>query len=358
MDRARIAVIGTGWWATEHHIPSLMAYESAELAGLADTDADKLRMAAERFEVAATFTDHRDLLGSGLVDGVVVATPHVSHFAIARDALEAGVHVLVEKPMALTAVDARELVERAEAGGRHLIVGYTFNYTEHARRAYEIVHSGEIGSVQLVSGVFASVARSFYAGQPEDYREVLFPFAVTPPRADSYRDPAICGGGQGQTQMTHALGMALWVIGARPVEAYAYMENHDVNVDLIDATAFRLDNGVIGTLAATGNLRPGQPQQQGWTYYGTDGFLVQDMVGGRLTLHRHNGTSEYFPGLREAEIYPAEAPARALVELIRGSSESRSPGSSGAHVVELLECVYRSVAEHRPVRVDELGLRG
>lgn len=355
MPRARIGVIGTGWWATQHHIPAALGHPDAELAGLADTDADKLKLVGDAFGVDAIYTDHRELLGSGLVDGVVVATPHATHFAIAHDALEAGVHVLVEKPMALRAVEAHDLVERAEARGRHLMVGYTFHYTEHARLAHEIVRSGGIGTVQLMSGVFASAVRSFFAGQPEDYRDVLFPYPIAPPRADSYQDPAISGGGQGQTQVTHALGMAMWVTGARPVEAYAGMENHGLDVDLVDAIAFRLDGGAIGTLAATGNLRPGQPQQQGWTYYGSDGFLVQDMVGGKLSLYSHDGKTQDFSDLPEAEIYPAEAPACAFVDLIRGRGENRSPGSSGARVVELLECAYRSAAENRPVRVAELG---
>lgn len=358
-DPARIGVIGTGWWATQHHIPSLLAYEGARLTSLADTDANKLEAAAEHFGIDAIYTDHRDMLASGRVDGVVIATPHASHYPIARDALDAGVHVLLEKPMALHAPDARDLVERAAQRGLHILVGYTFHYTEHARLAHEIVRSGRIGTVQLVSGIFSSIVRSFFAGRPEDYRDILHPFRVTGPRTDSYSDPAICGGGQGQTQATHALGMALWVTGARPVEAFAYMESHSLDVDLVDAVTFRLDGGEIGTpigtLAATGNLRPGQRQQQGWTYFGSIGVLHQDMVGGRLSIQLHDAREESFRDLPDDQIYPGEAPARALADVISGVGENRSPGSSGAHVVELLECAYRSSSEGRAVRVEELG---
>ncbi len=356
-DPTRIGVVGTGWWATQHHIPSLLDYAGARLTALADADAGKLEAAAEHFGIDAIYMDHHDLLSSELIDGVVIATPHASHYTIARDALDAGVHVLLEKPMVLTGSDARDLVVRAEHRGLHLMVGYTFHYTEHARLAHEIVRSGRIGEVQLVSGVFSSIARSFFAGEPEDYRDVLHSFEVTGPRTDSYSDPAICGGGQGHTQGTHALGMALWVTGARPVEAFAYMENHALDVDLVDAITFRLDAGAIGrpigVLAATGNLRPGQRQQQGWTYFGSEGVLFQDMVGGRLSLELHGARAESFPDLPEDQVYPAEAPARALADVISGVGENRSPGSSGACVVELLECAYRSGTEGRPVRVDE-----
>jgi predicted dehydrogenase len=348
----RIGVIGTGWWATQHHIPSLASYEGAELTCLADADPTKLDAASNAFGVSRTFGDHRALVGSGLVDGVVIATPHSSHYEIARDAIDAGLHVLIEKPMVLHAADAWDLVERAEAKNVHLIVGYTFHYTEHARICRELVSSGAIGELQLLSGVFASIVRSFYAGDPEDYRDALFAFGVTAPRPDTYSDPAISGGGQGQTQMTHALGMAMWVTGAKAESAFAYMENHSLGVDLVDAIAFRLRGGVVGTLAATGNLRPAQPQQQGWTYYGSEGFVVQDMVNGRLEVHTSDGRDEVFPPLDDA--YPAEAPVRALADLIAGRGENRSPGRSAAPVVELLECAYRSAELQRPVSVDEL----
>jgi predicted dehydrogenase len=353
MTTPRIGVIGTGWWATQHHIPSLASYKGAELTCLADTDTGKLKVAAERFGVADVFADHRDLIDSGLAEGVVIATPHATHYPIARDALDAGLHVLLEKPMVLKATDAWDLVERADTRKLHLLVGYTFHYTEHARIAREVVSSGAIGDVQLLSGIFASIVRSFYEGAPEDYRDVMFRFPVTPPASDTYSDPAISGGGQGQTQVTHALGMALWVTGARPLECFAYTENHSLDVDLVDALAFRLEGNVVGTLASTGDLRPGQTQQQAWTYYGSEGFLTQDMVNGMLSLHRIDGREERFPDLAEDEIYPAEAPSRALADLIAGNGENRSPASSAAHVVELLECAYLSVALGRPVRTDE-----
>jgi predicted dehydrogenase len=352
--KARIGVVGTGWWATRHHIPALLEYPGAELVALADTDTDKLKAASERFAVPDVFDDHTALIRSGLVDGVVIATPHASHYEIARDVLDAGLHVLIEKPMVLTARHAWDLVERAEAQKRHLLVGYTFHYTDHAALAYDIVRSGKIGDLELITGVFSSIVRSFYEGRPEDYREVLFEFPVTPPRPDSYRDPAISGGGQGQTQATHALGMALWVTGLRPLEAFAYMARHGLDVDLVDAIAFRLDGDVIGTLASTGNLRPGQPQQQGWTYYGSKGYLVQDMTGGKLSLSTNDGHDEHFPDLAEEDIYPAHAPACALADLICGTGTNRSPGTSAAHVVALLEAAYRSAAQGRPVGIDEL----
>ena len=128
MRRAKIGVIGAGWWATQAHIPSLRTYEKADLVGVADPDAEKLRAAATYYEVDGTFEDYRDLLRR--VEGVVIAVPHAYHYEIARDALDAGVHVLVEKPMVLTADHAWDLVERARQKGLELMVGTTFQFTD------------------------------------------------------------------------------------------------------------------------------------------------------------------------------------------------------------------------------------
>ena len=164
MTTARMGVIGAGWWSTQAHIPSLRTYEKADLVGIADPDPERLAAAAGYYEVQETYEDFHDLLAE--VDGVVIAVPHKYHYEIARDALDAGVHVLVEKPMVLTAAHAWDLVDRAEAKGLHLMVGTTFQFTSHARRIREIVQSGGIGDLLYVSGLFASMVDSFYRGRP------------------------------------------------------------------------------------------------------------------------------------------------------------------------------------------------
>lgn len=354
MDRARIGVIGTGWWATQFHIPSLMEYGRAELVAFADPDARNLAAADARWPGRRLHEDYRELLSAGEVDGVVIAVPHAFHYEIARAALEAGVHALVEKPMVLRADEAWDLVERARGRDLHLMVGYTYQFTRHARRARELVGGGRIGELLFVSGLFASMVEAYYRGRPEEYREV-FEFPVTGPGASTYSDPAVAGGGQGQTQITHAMGMVFWVTGRRATEVSALMERFDLPVDLVDAIAYRLDNGAVGTMGSTGSLRPHQPQQQEFRYYGSEGFVLQDFLRGTLTVHFNDGTVEAVPDLAEDEIYPAHLPARALVDLILDGGENLAPPEPGAITVEFLEAAYRSAETGRPVRPDELG---
>ena len=151
------------------------------------------------------------------------------------------------------------------------------------------------------------------------------------------------------------MGMVFWVTGRQATEVAAFMENHDLAVDLVDAIGYRLDNGAVGTMGSTGSIRPNQPSQQELRYYGTEGFLLQELIHGRLAVHYNDGTSEEFPDLTEEELYPAGAPSRALVDLVLGEGENVAPGETGAVTVEFLEAAYRSAEEGgRPVRTDEL----
>ena len=353
MAEPRIGVIGAGWWATQFHMPSLKSYEKADLVAVADLKPDKLARAAEYYEIENTYLDHTELLASG-IDGVVIAVQHAYHYRVARDALDAGVHVLVEKPMTLKASEAWDLVDRANRRNLHLMVGYTYQFTRHAEAARQIVQSGRIGDLQFVSGIFTSMVESYLRGKPQDYASV-FRFPLTGPEESTYSDPALAGGGQGMLQVTHPMGMVMWVTGLRATRVFALMESFDLQVDLVDAFSYRLDNGAVGTISSTGGVRPGQPSDQYLVYFGNKGFVRQDLMNGRLDAHFHDGTSEAFPDLAPDEVYPAHAPSRGLVDLIQGQGENRAPGAQGARTVEFLEAGYQSARSGSPVSVDSLS---
>lgn len=354
MSVPRVGVIGTGWWATQFHLPALVEYDGVELVALADPDRGKLDAAAERFGVERTYEEPHQLLEADDIDGVMIVVPHAYHHELAKAALDAGLHVFVEKPMVLTAAHAWDLVRTARAADLHLTVGYTYQYTRGAAAVRDAIQSGAIGELIHVAGLFASMVESYYRGQPDDYRDV-FAFPVTGPSAGTYSDPAISGGGQAMTQITHAMGMVLWASGRRATEVSAYMANRDLKVDLVDAVAYQLDNGAIGTMAATGSLAPGQPQQQEFRYYGTEGFILQDLLGGTVSVHRNDGTSDDLdPPLAEDELYPAHLPSRGFADLIAGSGTNLGPAEPAAHVVEFLEAAYRSAEHGGPVRIADL----
>lgn len=354
MDKARMAVIGAGWWATQFHIPGLLGYDRAEIVGVADRDPAKLEAVKQTFGIEALFTDYREMLAQARPQGVVLAVPHALHYPIARDVLNAGVNLMMEKPMTLSADEAWELVDLARRQGLYLTVGYPWNYTSHANTVREAVRSGSIGEIQLVSGLFASMVLEYLRGNPEAYRRI-FKFPVTGPGEQTYSNPEVAGGGQGHLQVTHLAGLMFWVTGLRPAEVFAFMESFDLRVDLVDAIAVRFDNRAVGTLSSTGGIAPDQQLAGGETHeiriYGTKGSIILNPIPGQLTIRLADGRVQEFPQLTAAESYPAEATARNLADLILGGGSTCGSGEIGAITVDLLDAAYRSARTGSKVEV-------
>ena len=348
MRKARIGVVGAGWWSTEHHIPSLIDYDRVELVGLVDPKPDKLALAADHYSVESRYATHEELLEVPELDGVVISIPHIYHYEVARDALDAGVNVLLEKPMVLKAEQAWDLVQRADEKGLYLSIGYTFQHTRHAILAKEIVQSGRLGDIRFVSGLFTSMVERYLRGVENAYGDD-FGYPVTPPEGSTYSNPAISGGGQGHTQITHAMGMVFWVTELRAIQVFAMMERFGLAVDLVDAISYRLENGAIGSMGATGSIQPGQPQDQSIKYYGTKGFMRQDLINGRLDIQYNDGTSEVPTELSSEEIYPAHMPSRSFADLVLDGGENAAPAKFGAFAVEFLDAAYTSAVSGKPV---------
>lgn len=350
-DRVRVGVVGTGWWATQFHLPALMSNASVEVTALADPSSQRLQKAAQHFDIQRSFTDPHQLFESGLVDAVVIATPHATHYELAKAALERNLHTLCEKPFVLESKHGHDLLRIARERSLHLMVGYTYQFTRHARLARQMVRQGRIGELLFVSGLFASMVEAYYRGSPGEY-DAVFHFPVTGPDSRTYSDPKLSGGGQAQTQITHAMNMVFWVTGRRAAEVHAYMSNRDLKVDLVDALSYRFDNGAIGTMGSTGTLQGGQPQQQEFRYYGTEGYILQELIQGKLTFCGNDGTVESVADLSADELYPAGSVSAGFVDLIRGGGENLADAQTAVATVEFLEAAYRSVAARAPVTIE------
>ena len=147
----RVGLVGLGFWG-----PNLARnfddLPGATLAWLCDSDEERRVGVAERFPEAHTTADLDDLLNDPDLEAIVIATPVVTHHALSKQALEAGKHVFVEKPMALEGEDAEELVQLAEERDLVLMPGHLLLYHPGVRKLKELVDSGELGRVLVVYG--------------------------------------------------------------------------------------------------------------------------------------------------------------------------------------------------------------
>jgi predicted dehydrogenase len=222
-----------------------------------------------------------------------------------------------------------------------IIVGYPWHYTATARRAREVIQSGELGSIQFISSLFASMVIEFYRSNPDAYRPV-FQYPVTGPSANTYSDKKVAGGGQGHLQITHSAGLLFWVTGLRAAKVSAFMANFDVPVDLVDAISVRFESGALGTFGSTGNIPLGDSDRHDLAIYCTNGYILLDMRAGTLTVRRQNGAVETLGPLPQDDRYPRFATANNLVDVILGKDVNHSPAGVAARCVEFLDAAYRS----------------
>ncbi|MEU1725166.1 Gfo/Idh/MocA family oxidoreductase [Nonomuraea sp. NPDC005692] len=321
----RLGVVGLGWWARFAHLPAIAAAPGLRLAAVCDPDPGRAEPGVP------AFADPAELYASGLVDGVVIATPHASHHALARAALEAGVHVLVEKPMTTTAAEAWDLVATAERTGTHLSVGYTGQYSAAAVRVRQAVLEGEIGELVCVNGDFSSVMMSLFTGAP------------------TYAAPA--AGGQGHSQLTHLAGGLTRATGQGAAQVFAFMDHRSLPVDVVDAVTVRLTGGAVGSLTATGTVPEGLPTRQRLRLYGTAGMVEHDLQHGTATVHRPDGARIRVSPDPSHAAWAKHAPVEAFGELIAGRGPNHAPGDDAAAAVALVEAAYESAGTGRPVTV-------
>jgi len=156
MTDLRIGAIGCGYWGP-NLIRNFVEIPGANVVVISDLQVEPMNRMRQRFpQIEHAVRDYREMFDMAL-DAVVIATPPATHHAIARDCLEHGLHVLVEKPITLNSEDAIDLIRTAEAANRILMVGHTFEYNPAVRALKQMIQSGELGDIYYIDAIRASL---------------------------------------------------------------------------------------------------------------------------------------------------------------------------------------------------------
>jgi predicted dehydrogenase len=184
MDTVRVGVIGSGYWGP-NLIRNFVEIPHAEVVVVADRKEERRDYITSRHPKVQVTDDHTDLYSMGL-DAVVVATPPETHYNLAKQSLENGLHTLVEKPLTLRSDHAEELVRLAGERNLTLMVGHTFEYNAAVRKLKEIVDSNELGKVLYVDssrvnlGLFQRNLNVLWDLAPHDISILLYLFGEMP----------------------------------------------------------------------------------------------------------------------------------------------------------------------------------
>ncbi len=146
MSTVKVAIIGCGYWG-QNLVRNFAEVEGGELKTVCDMEEKALKRVQRRYPTAHLSQSFEEVLSDPEVDAVVIATPISTHYSYAQQALLAGKHVLVEKPMATSAALVQDLMETANQANRKLMVDHTFLFTSAVRKMKEVIDAGEIGDL-------------------------------------------------------------------------------------------------------------------------------------------------------------------------------------------------------------------
>jgi predicted dehydrogenase len=144
-DRVRVGVIGTSWFADLMHLPNLKSHPQAEIAAICGRNRERAGEMARKYGIPAVYTDYREMIETGDLHAVEVITPDDLHYPMTMAALDAGLHVLCEKPLALNAAQAEEMADKAAAAGVVHMTFFTYRWLPHYRYLKELVDEGYVG---------------------------------------------------------------------------------------------------------------------------------------------------------------------------------------------------------------------
>ena len=146
----RVAVVGLGYWGP-NLVRNLHEVEGAEVAAVCDLREERLEPIARRYPAVRRTTSYESLLADPDIDAIAIATAVTTHYPLASAALEAGKHVFVEKPLAASSEEARDLIDRAKELGLVIMPGHTFLYSPPVTMIRDLIDSGELGDIYFIS---------------------------------------------------------------------------------------------------------------------------------------------------------------------------------------------------------------
>lgn len=332
MDKLKFAVVGVRSHG-KRHIEGIIANKASELVAICDNDVEVLNKIGDIYGVEKRYTDYNDLIDKNLIDAVCIVTPDQIHREMVVKFLDAGIHVLCEKPLALNSDDCAAMLDAEAKGKAKLMVGQVCRKTPGFVKAKEIVDAGLIGELLFVESEYA-----------HDYSDMRLHWRND---KENPRHP-VTGGG------CHAVDLLRWIAGD-PIEAFAYSNKKVLNDNWpCDDTAIavlKFPNDVMGKVYVSTGCKREYTMRT--LLYGTKGTIVTDNTSPHMTLYleEFEGKKDFL-GTHMKDIgmqipininnHNVGAEIDDFIDVLLGKIELDIPGREGAATVAVCEAIIKS----------------
>ena len=366
-DKLRVGVLGAGAWAEFAHLPGFKRDARCELVAIADPVRERAEAFAEKFGIPHVYDSHEALIAREDLDLVDVCTPSATHFELSWAALEAGKHVLCEKPVAYDYADTLRAAELARRNGVKTKLGFTFRYSPAMQYMKELIEQGWLGTPFIFNGY----------EQNSQWLDPQTPLRQVDHLADQSEIQVSSLEGYGApimdiahlfmgSRFTDVVGTMKNFIPERVVRATGTMMR--MNIDDGDIFIGNFENGGFGSIQTSfvtvGNY-PGIEAR----VYGSKGALICRLVEENGICESLKGATKDQVEFREMDVparfYPpggssqeswrslfyANLVSSFITEILAGGEENQGNFVDGAHVQELINAVELSCRERRWVTI-------
>lgn len=324
----KVGIIGAGYWGI-NHVRAFNALTTCDLVVVADLAQGNLKKVKGISASIETTDNHSEIIGDGGIDAVVIATDAPTHHDLAVQAIEAGKHVFVEKPLALTVADGEDMVKRAREAGRTLMVGHILLYHPAVTKMKEYVSSGELGEVYYL------FSQRVNLGKVRSNENALWSLAP------------------------HDISVMLYLAGREPVEVSASGSCY-VQKDIEDVVFFWLR--FPGRVMGHGHVSWLDPHKiRKLTVVGSDKMAVFDDVDSTEKVRLYDRGVESSPAsygsygesisVRNGDVHipyvkmiePLRAECQHFIDCVEKGVKPLTDGEDGLRVLRVLEAAQRSL---------------
>lgn len=331
-NRIRMGFIGAGLIARLHARGFLEA-RGVELVAMTDPSRSAIdRMRNEVLEPAGAevtfYRDHRDMLGNEKLDAVLIASPHTLHFPQALDALAAGCHIFMEKPMVTDVGQARKLVRRVQQSGKVLAIAHQSTYSPHHVAVRDFIARGRAGEI---TSIVAYVAQGFW-------KDVL--------KGTWRTNPRLSGGGQLYDTGSHLLNSLLWLLDDPIAEVGAFVDKRGMRVDIISVVCVRFSSGTLATIMVSAEAAA--KATNNIIFFGKKATIETGIWGQCASVRDgdDNPVSLRLPKLPSMQ--------QQFIDIVKGRRRNPCPPLYGLRLSLLCDAIYRSAKAKRAVRVQQV----
>lgn len=328
--KVRVALLGCGGFMGVH-ADRLAGHPDVRIVALCDaresqTEAFRQRKLAAYQPAPAQYTDPAAMYRQARPDAVFIATPHTLHYAHGMQALEAGCHVYMEKPMVTDLDDAYRLADKVEETGRILVVGYNTPCSAEFAYLRQVIREGVLGRLELVTGV---LSQNWLKGTTGTWRQ----------------DPQLSGGGQAYDSGAHLFNSLCWSVESDIAGVFAFVDNHGTPVDINSVCVIRFASGVMASMTVGGNCAA--PMYSGnMSFIFDSGRVDIDGWGGSwIKVWNKSGEVKYPPITPEMG-FPS--PTHNFIAAVLGRAEPRTSPRNGIVQSQLMDAFYASARSGRP----------